>query len=54
MGNPNPLKQAYTCQRCGQPRPSSQFYCDEHVADGEKSDRPLLIDGLMRKLFGRS
>jgi hypothetical protein len=54
MGTPNPLTQAFTCQKCGEPRPSYQFYCDKHVDVGEKSDRPLLIDRLMRRLFGRS
>ncbi len=54
MGNPNPLKQAYTCQTCGRPRPPYQFYCDKHLEVGEKSDKPLLIDRLMRKILGRS
>jgi len=54
MGNPNPLKQAYTCQTCGRPRPPYQFYCEQHVEDGEKNDKPLLIDRLMKRLFGRS
>lgn len=54
MGNPNPLKQSYKCYTCGEPRPPYQFYCDRHLEDGEKTDRPLLIDRLMRKLLGRS
>jgi hypothetical protein len=54
MGNPNPLKQSYTCNTCGKPRPPFQFYCDKHLEVGEQSDRPLLIDRLMRKLLGRS
>lgn len=54
MGNPNPLKQGYRCQTCGEPRPPYQFYCDRHVKDGEKKDKPLLIDRLMRRMFGRS
>jgi len=53
MGNPNPLKQAYTCYTCGKPRPPYQFYCDRHLADGEKNDKPLLIDRLMRRMLGR-
>lgn len=54
MGNPNPAKQAYTCQTCGEPRPPYQFYCDRHLKDGEKNDKPLLIDRFMKRLFGRS
>ena len=54
MGNPNPSKQAYRCQTCGEPRPPYQFYCDKHLEVGEKTDKPLLIDRLMRKLLGRS
>ncbi len=53
MGNPNPLKQAYTCYTCGKPRPPYQFYCDRHLDDGEKNDKPLLIDRLMRRMLGR-
>lgn len=53
MGNPNPGKQSYRCYTCGAPRPPYQFYCDRHLEDGEKKDKPLLIDRLMRKLFGR-
>ena len=52
--NLNPLKQSYRCQTCGQPRPPYQFYCDKHVEVGEKSDKPLLVDRLMRKILGRS
>jgi hypothetical protein len=54
MGNPNPLRQAYLCQTCGEPRPPYQFYCDKHLKDGERYDRPLLIDRFMRRLLGRS
>lgn len=54
MGNPNPAKQSYRCYTCGVPRPPYQFYCDRHLEAGEKSDKPLLIDRVMRKLFGRS
>jgi hypothetical protein len=54
MGNPNPVKQSYTCGVCGEPRPPYQFYCDQHLEDGEKRDEPLLVDRLMRRLFGRS
>lgn len=54
MGNPNPRVQTYTCQTCGEPRPPYQFYCEQHVGDGEQRDKPLLIDRLMRKLLGRS
>ena len=54
MGNPNPLKQSYRCYTCGEPRPPYQFYCDKHLEDGEKTDKPLLIDRLMRKILGRS
>jgi len=53
MGNPNPLKQAYTCHTCGKLRPPYQFYCDRHLEDGEKNDKPLLIDRLMRRMLGR-
>jgi hypothetical protein len=53
-GNPNPVKQAYTCQTCGEPRPPYQFYCDRHLEDGEKNDKPLLIDRLMKHVLGRS
>ena len=54
MGNPNPLRQRYRCQTCGERRPPYQFYCDRHLDDGEKRDKPLLIDRLMRRMFGRS
>ncbi len=54
MGNPNPMKQAYTCQTCGEPRPPYQFYCDRHLKDGEKNDKPLLVDRIMKRIFGRS
>lgn len=54
MGNANPQKQAYLCQTCGEPRPPYQFYCDRHLKDGERYDRPLLIDRFMRRLLGRS
>ena len=54
MGNPNPLKQAYRCYTCGEPRPPYQFYCERHLEDGEKTDKPLLIDRLMRKILGRT
>jgi len=53
MGNPNPLKQAYKCATCGAPRPPYQFYCDRHLEDGEKNDKPLLIDRIMRRMLGR-
>ena len=53
MGNANPLKQQYRCQTCGAPRPPYQFYCDRHLEDGEKGDKPLLIDRLMKRLLGR-
>jgi hypothetical protein len=39
---------------CGEPRPPYHFYCDKHLAVGEKADKPLLIDRLMRKILGRS
>ncbi len=54
MGNPNPLKQSYTCQTCGAPRPPYQFYCDKHLDIGEEYDKPLLIDRVMRRILGRS
>ena len=53
MGNPNPLKQAYKCATCGAPRPPYQFYGDRHLEDGEKNDKPLLIDRIMRRMLGR-
>jgi hypothetical protein len=54
MGNPNPLKQSYRCSTCGVPRPPYQFYCDQHLDAGEKNDKPLLVDRIMRKILGRS
>ena len=54
MGNPNPQKQAYVCQICGAPRPPYQFYCDKHLTDGERYDKPLLIDRFMNRQLGRS
>ena len=54
MGNPNAQRQAYRCQTCGEPRPPYQFYCDKHLKDGERYDKPLLIDRFMRRLLGRS
>ena len=54
MGNPNPQKQAYVCQICGAPRPPYQFYCDKHLKDGERNDKPLLIDRFMNRQLGRS
>ena len=53
-GNPNPQKQSYLCQTCGEPRPPYQFYCDKHMRDGERYDKPLLIDRFMNRLLGRS
>jgi hypothetical protein len=54
MGNPNPQKQAYLCQTCGASRPPYQFYCDKHLNDGERYDKPLLIDRFMNRLLGRT
>lgn len=53
MGNPNPLKQPYTCYTCGEPRPPYQFYCDRHLDAGEKAEKVPLLDRLMRRIVGR-
>ena len=50
----SPLRQAYRCCTCGEPRPPYQFSCERHLDDGEKTDKPLLIDRLMRKILGRT
>jgi DNA-directed RNA polymerase subunit N (RpoN/RPB10) len=54
MGNPNPLRQPYRCQTCGEPIPPYEFYCERHREVGEQDDKPLLIDRIMDRLLGRA
>jgi hypothetical protein len=57
MGNPNPTKQEYRCEICGEPRPPYQFYCDKHLAEGlaeerRHGERVPLLDRFMNRLLG--
>lgn len=53
IGNANPLKQNYRCQKCGIEVPPYQSYCDQHQAVADIYDKPSVLDRFMNRLLGR-